>query len=191
MELIVRQGEREERVRVERDGAGYRVTVGENSYQVEAAVAVGNGGGGAAGVDLFSLRIDGAQYEVAVGADPVGAAARDGQPGRGGRGGRYRVSDRGGAVEVEVADPLTHLARAAGAGGAGKRSEQVTAMMPGRVVAVLAEEGAEVAAGQGILVLEAMKMENEILAEHPGVLQRLFVSVGQSVDGGEPLFEIR
>jgi pyruvate carboxylase subunit B len=62
--------------------------------------------------------------------------------------------------------------------------------MPGRVVAVLAEAGQEVKAGQGIVVLEAMKMQNEILAEHDGILKALFVQPGQAVEGGDPLFEM-
>jgi biotin carboxyl carrier protein len=62
--------------------------------------------------------------------------------------------------------------------------------MPGRVVAVLAEEGARVEAGQGVVVLEAMKMENEIRAERAGTLARLHVRPGQAVEGGDPLFEV-
>jgi biotin carboxyl carrier protein len=62
--------------------------------------------------------------------------------------------------------------------------------MPGRVVAVLAAEGEAVEAGQGVVVLEAMKMENEIRAEHAGTVGRLFVQPGQAVEGGDPLFEL-
>ena len=104
--------------------------------------------------------------------------------------GRYRVSSRHGAAEVEVDSPLAHFARQATAGSGARGKARVTAMMPGRVVALLAAEGAEVTAGQGIVVLEAMKMENEILADRDGVVRRLFVTEGQSVEGGEPLFEI-
>jgi biotin carboxyl carrier protein len=62
--------------------------------------------------------------------------------------------------------------------------------MPGRVVAVLVEVGAAVTAGQGIVVLEAMKMENEIRAEHDGTIAKIFVQPGQAVDSGNPLFEM-
>ncbi|REK07215.1 MAG: biotin/lipoyl-binding protein [Acidobacteria bacterium] len=62
--------------------------------------------------------------------------------------------------------------------------------MPGKVVKVLVEAGARVEAGQGVLVLEAMKMENEIQAESSGVLAEIFVSEGQAVQGGDPLFEV-
>ena len=168
MELIVRHRDRTEKVSVDRagEGRGFRVQVGDVVYTVDAARA---------GRLLHSLRIDGGQYEVAV--DPLDDR-------------RYRVSSRRGAAEVEVDSPLTHFAREATAGSSARGKARVTAMMPGRVVALLAKEGAEVTAGQGILVLEAMKMENEILADRDGVVRHLFVTQGQSVEGGEPLFEI-
>ncbi|MCH9648528.1 MAG: biotin/lipoyl-binding protein [Deltaproteobacteria bacterium] len=62
--------------------------------------------------------------------------------------------------------------------------------MPGRVVTLLVSEGDQVEEGQGILVLEAMKMENEIPAESSGVVSRLLVECGQAVDNGDPLFEV-
>ena len=176
MELIVRRGVRTEKVTVERagDGRGFRVQVGDGVYTVDAARA-GGPAAGKEGGGLLSLRIDGGHHEVAV--DPLGE-------------GRYRVSSRHGAGEVEVHDPLTHLAREATAASGARGKARVTAMMPGRVVALLAAEGAEVKAGQGIVVLEAMKMENEILADRAGVVLKIFVRDGQSVESGEPLFEI-
>ena len=62
--------------------------------------------------------------------------------------------------------------------------------MPGRVVEILVQEGEEVTAGQGVLVLEAMKMENEIRAEHDGTITKIHVQPGQAVEGGDPLFEM-
>ena len=100
------------------------------------------------------------------------------------------MSGRRGAGEVEVLDPLAHLARQAGAAAGARGKERVSAQMPGRVVALLAAEGDEVKAGQGVVVLEAMKMENEILADRDGVVRKLFVAEGQPVESGEPLFEL-
>jgi biotin carboxyl carrier protein len=104
--------------------------------------------------------------------------------------GAYWVSTAQDSGPVEVADPLTHLAAQAHGGKGGKRHQRVNAYMPGRVVALLAEEGQEVTAGQGVLVLEAMKMENEIRAEHDGRIGKLFVQPGQAVEMGNPLFEL-
>jgi biotin carboxyl carrier protein len=55
---------------------------------------------------------------------------------------------------------------------------------------VLAAVGDEVAAGQGVVVLEAMKMENEIAPEHPGRIAKIHVEEGQAVEGGDPLFDL-
>lgn len=91
---------------------------------------------------------------------------------------------------VSITDPLTHLASQTRGGKGGKRQRKVAAYMPGRVVAVLVEEGGTVTAGQGVIVLEAMKMENEIRAEHDGTVVKIFVQPGQAVDMGNPLFEL-
>jgi biotin carboxyl carrier protein len=170
MELIVRQGERTEKVRVRRVDGGYEIAVGDRAYHVDALPARPG---------LHSLRIDGARsiahhHEVAV---------------RRQKDGVYWVSTARGAGPVEVSDPLAHLAAQSHSKG-GKRRQRVDAYMPGRVVAVLVEEGAEVTTGQGIVVLEAMKMENEIRAEHDGKVSRIHVQPGQAVDTGNPLFEM-
>ena len=164
MDLIVRHGEREEKVQVRRNGTGYEVTLGGRTFQVDAATARAG---------LQSLRIDGSQHEVAV------RQVRD----------SYWVSTPAAAGPVSVTDPLTHLAAQSHSKG-GRRSAKVTAYMPGRVVALLAQEGEAVTAGQGIVVLEAMKMQNEIRAEHDGTLARIHVQPGQAVEGGDPLFEL-
>jgi biotin carboxyl carrier protein len=66
----------------------------------------------------------------------------------------------------------------------------VTAAMPGNVKKVLADEGMEIEAGQGVIVLEAMKMENELEAPLSGTVKKIYVSEGQSVEAGALLFEI-
>lgn len=165
MELIVRQGDREEKVRIRRSDDGYEVVVGDRAYRVDA-IALHDG--------VRSLRIDGEQHEVSV--------RRKGEG--------WTVVSRQGAVTVSVTDPLTHLANQTRGGKGGRRHQQVDAYMPGRVVALLVKEGDEVAAGQGVVVLEAMKMENEIRAEHEGRITKLHVEPGQAVDTGSPLFEM-
>ncbi|HYO13381.1 MAG TPA: biotin/lipoyl-containing protein, partial [Thermoanaerobaculia bacterium] len=102
----------------------------------------------------------------------------------------YWVSTSQGSGPVEVTDPLTHLAAQTRGGKGGRGRQRVTAYMPGRVVTLLAEEGQPVTAGQGILVLEAMKMENEILAESDGTITRIYVQPGQAVETGDPLFDV-
>lgn len=178
MELIVHHLDREERVHLERTESGYRVAVGEASYDVDVALAGETSR--PFGAAVHSLLIDGNQHEVTV-------RRRKAPPG--GDVCVYQVASAVGAGEVEIMDPLTHLARAAHeVSGGGVR--QVTAYMPGRVVEILVAEGEEVATGQGVVVLEAMKMKNEIQAEAPGVVTRMLVEQGQAVEGGDPLFEL-
>jgi biotin carboxyl carrier protein len=172
MEVIVRSGDREERVQVRRlDGAArsqgtHEIRIGECVYVIDAADLPGG---------TWSLRLEGQQHQVSV--RPRGE-------------GLYEVGAEGRSTPVEVLDPLAFLAQQSSSGKAARRRQRVTAYMPGRVVAVLAEAGQAVTTGQGIVVLEAMKMQNEIVAEHDGVLKALFVQPGQAVEGGDPLFEM-
>jgi len=172
MELVILDGETdrpertERRVSIEREGSAFAVSIDGARYVVDRAALDDR---------LRSLVIDGHQFEVSTHAEGDG---------------RYRVSVLGRESAVEVRDPLRHLALGSGhhAQADGKRA--VHAYMPGRVVAVLVEQGKPVEVGQGVVVLEAMKMENEIRAEVAGVVTRLHVVPGQSVEGGDLLFEI-
>jgi biotin carboxyl carrier protein len=107
-----------------------------------------------------------------------------------GEGHIYEVSTGAAALRIEVTDPLTALAARSSPEGAAKRGGKVKAYMPGRVVAVLVEPGATVNVGQGMVVLEAMKMQNEIQAERAGTVKAVHVQPGQSVDGGDLMFEM-
>jgi biotin carboxyl carrier protein len=80
-----------------------------------------------------------------------------------------------------------------GAGRAHASSEnsgKVQAPMPGRIVKLLVAPGDEVAAGAGLVVMEAMKMENEILAPHAGTVARLLVATGDTVERDATLVEL-
>ena len=80
--------------------------------------------------------------------------------------------------------------RAAGADGAAAGAEgevRVTAPMPGKVVRILVAPGDEVAARQPMIVVEAMKMENEMSASRAGTVKEIRVEEGMSVDAGRVL----
>jgi biotin carboxyl carrier protein len=93
------------------------------------------------------------------------------------------------SVAVEVADArsaqVAALARASGGASAGPA--RVRSPIPGRVVKVLARAGDRVAAGQAIIVLEAMKMENELRAPRAGTIQEISCSEGSAVEAGQDL----
>lgn len=79
----------------------------------------------------------------------------------------------------------------AAAANAGKRKlVRVRAQMPGKIVKILAEAGQEVEKDQPLLVMEAMKMENEIRALHPGKVKEVKVQVGAAVETGADLMTI-
>jgi biotin carboxyl carrier protein len=166
VELIVLRNGEEHRVEIELGDQGSVVRIGERTYLVDRVPTSGT---------VRSLVIEGRQFEVSV---------------RPNSGGRYQVGLPGAIEEVEVLDPLTYLAEKGGAREATRGPRTVTAYMPGRVVALLVEEGQEVESGEGLVVLEAMKMENDIRAETAGVVSTVLVTEGQTVEGGDPLFEI-
>jgi biotin carboxyl carrier protein len=89
-------------------------------------------------------------------------------------------------VESEAAHHRADGARSA----APARARDVRAPMPGLVVAVLAREGDRVAAGQAVMVVEAMKMENEIGAPSDGVVAKVSVRPGEAVEKEAFLFRI-
>jgi biotin carboxyl carrier protein len=65
--------------------------------------------------------------------------------------------------------------------------QQILAPMPGKIIRVLVQAGEKVQAGQGLLVVEAMKMQNEIRSPKNGIVERLLVKEGQPVNAGEVL----
>ena len=87
---------------------------------------------------------------------------------------------------VDVRDPRSLRNRRARL-GPGDGPVRLLAPMPGKVVRVLAAENAQVQAGQGILVVEAMKMQNEIKSPKAGVVQKILAAEGSLVNAGDAL----
>jgi propionyl-CoA carboxylase alpha chain len=70
------------------------------------------------------------------------------------------------------------------------RAGSTVAPMPGSILRVLVDVGAEVAAGQPLLAMEAMKMEHQVVSPVAGTVVEVFVQAGQQVDSGQPLVRI-
>ena len=87
---------------------------------------------------------------------------------------------------AEVSDPRSLRGRKASA-GMDHGPVKLVAPMPGKVVRVLAAERAEVDAGQGVLVVEAMKMQNELKSPKKGVVQKIVATEGTAVNAGDVL----
>lgn len=87
---------------------------------------------------------------------------------------------------AELRDPRSLRSRK-GAGIDEKGPKKLIAPMPGKVVRILVAEKAEVEAGQGIMVVEAMKMQNEIKSPKAGIVQKLVATEGGAVNAGDVL----
>ncbi|MBA7654090.1 hypothetical protein ES703_61965 [subsurface metagenome] len=74
--------------------------------------------------------------------------------------------------------------------GAKLKKRDVKTSMPTRIVKVFVEEGEEVKEGQAVLVLEAMKMQNEIKSPQPGIITKINLAAGDSVEAGSLLFSV-
>lgn len=90
---------------------------------------------------------------------------------------------------AQVRDPRSLRGRHA-AEGAGEGPRRITAPMPGKVVRILAPAGTPVEHGQGVIVIEAMKMQNELKSPKKGTVKKLNVSEGAAVEAGQALAEV-
>ena len=88
--------------------------------------------------------------------------------------------------EAQIRDPRSLRRRRDGVGD-DLSPKKLVAPMPGKVVRILVSEMMEVEAGQGILIVEAMKMQNEIKSPKKGILQKLLAAEGSNVNAGDVL----
>jgi glutaconyl-CoA decarboxylase len=143
-------------------------------------------------IDMDSVSVNGARFKVRrEGSGAIVTVTVDGRP--------YKVDLGNGAGSILV-DGRAYLASLEGAAGNGRptaavpagpkrqaRAGSVSALMPGKIIAVRVKEGESVAAGDVLLILEAMKMENEILAPKAGIVRSLPVVPGNNVNKGDLL----
>jgi pyruvate carboxylase subunit B len=161
----------------------YFVTVGERTLEVEltaeGAILEGNARRvelrPVAGSALHHLLVDGNSHTLTA---------------RGDGGGTWEVRLDGIRHEVSVVDARARAIREmTGRDSRPQGPRPVRAPMPGMVVRVEVEPGQRVAPGQGVVIVEAMKMENELKADGGGIVSRVHVSAGQPVEKGLVLIE--
>lgn len=129
----------------------------------------------------YQVKVDGKIFEVEV--EKVGGGYQSLTPGSLNAAGAFQPQAQPVQQQAQPAAPAPAAAPAApapAASGSGADGE-VVSPMPGKILKVIADNGAHVEAGDVILILEAMKMENEIVAPIAGTVS-LSVSVGQTVD---------
>jgi biotin carboxyl carrier protein len=118
---------------------------------------------------VYSVLLDSASYEIRIQASPGGLTAS--------------VADR--KFDVEVRNPRDASPSSRAALGSGRQN--VTAPMPGKVVRVLVDNGDQVETSQGLVVVEAMKMQNELKASRPGRVIEIRAREGETVGAGDTL----
>jgi biotin carboxyl carrier protein len=125
--------------------------------------------------DVLSLRMGHQAYEIK--SERVGATDNNNND--------WHLWVGSARFACEVRDPRALRSRARAADDQGPR--KLTAPMPGKVVRVMVREGDAVEAGAGVLVVEAMKMQNEIKSPKKGTIQRMLAAEGVAVNAGDVL----
>ncbi|MEX2465774.1 MAG: biotin/lipoyl-containing protein [Gemmatimonadota bacterium] len=129
------------------------------------------------GTPVWGLRLDGASHRV--------VAHHTGR-------GSWNVNVSGHPVEAEVVDERTRAIRElTGSAAAAAGPKPITAPMPGLIVKIEVSEGDEVQSGQGVVIVEAMKMENELKAQATGVVEKIHVAPGDTVEKGQVLVDFQ
>ena len=163
----------------------YIVQVGDRRVEVEIegdGVTVDG-----APVDAHVVDVEGTPVRLVTVGDQVHRVLARRHPERG----RYTLSLDGHRYEVEALDERTRTIREMTTAAAGpKGPAPLVAPMPGLVVRVLVQAGDQVVPGQGLVVVEAMKMENELRASAAAAVKAVLVQPGQAVEKGAVLVEM-
>ena len=149
-------------VELARQNGAWKISLDGNALDADAVEVAPN---------TFSVLLNGESHQIRIAPHPDGS-----------------LTLHTGLAEyrAQVADPRTWRGRRHGTLEAEGR-QQIVAPMPGKVVRLLVNEGDTVEAGQGLLVVEAMKMQNEIRSPKSGKIEKLLAVEGQAVNAGEVL----
>lgn len=128
------------------------------------------------GQPVFSVIIDGKSYESFISESDEG----------------WQVLMRGKQYQITVEDEREKRLRAAAGGGVAEGGEfNLKAPMPGLVVAIPVAEGQEIKKGQVLIILESMKMQNELKSPKDGIVERIRVKAGESVEQKQSLLSVK
>jgi biotin carboxyl carrier protein len=158
MKLIAELNSEKHEVEFKRDGEKVFAKVDDREYQLEAS-AVEPG--------VYLLKHENQIYQIYVAPN-----------------GFVNLGNH--QFEINITDPK----RLRGVGAAGANADgaaEIKTAMPGKVVRVLTELGAEIKQGEGVLVVEAMKMQNEMKAPKDGIVKEIRVAEGATVNAGDIL----
>jgi biotin carboxyl carrier protein len=125
--------------------------------------------------EVYSLLVNGRSYEVRV--VPAGET--------------LEVTLQGATLPVEVRHPLEKLLQTVGHAAGAAAGETIVAPMPGLVIAIRVALGDRVAAGQPVAIVEAMKMQNELVAHRGGIVSEIAVAERSTVGAGQTLLKLK
>jgi biotin carboxyl carrier protein len=129
-------------------------------------------------VEADAVRLSRGAYSILLGGRSLEVTTEETSDG-------FLIRTNGREFQVEIIDPRSWRRRR-GAGIELEGRQQLIAPMPGKIVRILVAAGQQVSAGQGLLVIEAMKMQNEIRSPKSGIVEKL-AREGQTVNAGEVL----
>lgn len=162
MAYIVKIDDKEFKCDIEKLGNSYAVSLNGKNIQVEIA-----------GIDkdAITLIINNRPYQITIGKENKITVDRD-------------------EYTFEVVDEKIARVLKIGADAIHKKETTVTAPMSGLVIEIEVKEGDTVRKGQGLLIIEAMKMQNEFKAPGEGIIKKIFVQKGQTVNSKDKLIII-
>jgi biotin carboxyl carrier protein len=166
MKFVVTVGDTSETVEVSGEAGRYRLTIGAEVWEVDGRLTAQG---------IYSLLVGGVSYVADV-RDEEGACVVD-------------IGDERYLIRVE--EPTRFIIRTKGGAAAGHGAQTLVAPLPGRIVHVAVRPGDRIEKGDTLLVIEAMKMENEFKAGTSGTVAEVRVEAGQPVNGGDVLVVIR
>jgi biotin carboxyl carrier protein len=165
VKYVATLGGRSEPVEVTGGDGRYQVTLGGRTWEVDARLTAQG---------IASLLVGSVSHVADVTDDA----------------GRCVVDVGGETYAIQVEEHTRWTIRTRGGAAAGPRGQTLVAPLPGRITRVAVAPGEAVAAGSALVMIEAMKMENELRASAPGTVMEVRVQAGQAVNAGDVLIVI-
>jgi len=162
MKFVVLIESKPTQVEIVRDGTRYRLTIENKSFSVDAIYPDQH---------AISLIVDGKSYEL-------GLEKRDQN---------YCIHFSNGTVDLELFDARKYKAAEFEKKSSPSGPLKITAPMPGKVIKVAVTENAEVSEGDPLLIIEAMKMQNELKAPRAGRIHQIHAKAGEAVSPQQTL----
>jgi biotin carboxyl carrier protein len=163
MSYIVKIDDKEFRIDITKEGDRFKILL--NNQELPAEVVAGYHGA------RFTLIVNKKLYDIVFNSD-------------------NQISVNEEEYTAEIYDEQVHKLIKASPEASHKKEIVITVPMPGLVIDIEVKEGNQIAAGQGLVIVEAMKMQNEIKAPRDGIVKKIFVKKGQTVNSRDKLLII-